>query len=104
MKEGNDMNRQSDDELDRQKICRFLDPSHPLCRSDVIWVLDWIKKKVAADEPSLLGLSQPQLLKGFCRFAEAAMLLIHCQRFSYDETDRLRRLLAEAVHAIRPTS
>lgn len=39
------MNRLSDDELDQQKISRFLDPSHPLCRSDVIWILDWIKKK-----------------------------------------------------------
>ncbi|WP_051236560.1 hypothetical protein [Paenibacillus pinihumi] len=98
------MNRLSDDELDQQKISRFLDPSHPLCRSDVIWILDWIKKKVAADNPSTLGLSQPQLWKGFSRFAEAAMLLIHCQRFSYDETDRLRKLLAEAVSAIRSPS
>ncbi|MBJ6363250.1 hypothetical protein [Paenibacillus roseus] len=95
------MHRLSDDELDQQKITRFLDPSHPLCRSDVIWILDWIKKKVAADKPSMLGLSQPLLWKSYCRFAEASMLLIHCQRFSYDETDRLRTLLAEAVSSIR---
>ncbi|GGG09497.1 hypothetical protein [Paenibacillus abyssi] len=88
-----------------QKIRRILDPAHPLSKSDVIWVLEWIKKKVADEDPSLLGLSQPRLLKSFHCFAEAAMFLIH-HRLGYDhETNRLRATLAEAVHGIsRSTS
>lgn len=93
----------SNDELEQQKLQRYLEPGYPLCRSEVIWILDWIKKKAAAGEPSMLGVPQPQLLKGFCRYAEAAMLIIHNQRFSYEEADRLQRLLADAVKAILPS-
>lgn len=93
----------SESELEQQKLRRYLEPGYPLCRSEVIWILDWIKKKAAASEPSMLGVPQPQLLRGFSRFAEAAMLIIHNQRFSYEESDRLQRLLADAVQSIRPS-
>ena len=29
-----------------QKLKQILDPEHPLCREDVVWMLGYIKKKV----------------------------------------------------------
>ncbi|PWW06151.1 hypothetical protein DFQ01_10352 [Paenibacillus cellulosilyticus] len=81
------------------RVSRLLDSSYPLTRDDVIWLLEYIKKKVADADPKLLDLSQPHLLKTFHSFAEASMSLI--QRKNGDhEVDRLRRWLKDAVESV----
>ena len=59
----------------------MLHPSHQLCREDVVWILEYIKKKVTEEDPNLLGLAQPRLLKNFQYFAEISMMLIHRQEW-----------------------
>mgnify|MGYP006955276180 FL=1 len=82
-----------------ERVNRLLDNSYPLCRDDVIWLLEYIKKKVADADPKLMDLSQPHLLKTFHSFAEASMSLI--QRKNGDhEVDRLRRWLKDAVEGV----
>lgn len=83
-----------------KRINRILDPAHPLCRSDVIWMLEFIKKKVADEDPALLDLSQPRLMQNFLFFAEAAMSLIHRRHYSAQEADRLRDWLRQAAFGL----
>jgi hypothetical protein len=75
-------------------------PDYPLCKEDVVWILDLIKKKVAEEDPELLDLSQPRLLRSFHFFAETAMMLIHRRHFFDQEADRLRTWLQEAAAGI----
>ncbi|CAM4255145.1 hypothetical protein L1N82_01050 [Paenibacillus tarimensis] len=84
-----------------KRLQQILNPDHPLCKEDVIWMLDYIKKKVADGDPVLSDLPQPQLLKTFSYFAEAAMLLIHRRPGSEQEINRLRSQLTESVRDIR---
>ena len=49
------------------RLAQLLDPAYPLSRSDVIRVLEWIKKKVADSDSSLLDLPKPQVLKYFAQ-------------------------------------
>lgn len=83
-----------------QRIRTILDPEHPLCRDDVVWMLGYIKKKVADEDPAFMDLSQPRLLKNFLYFAEAAMALIQRRHCSDQEADRLREWLREASHGL----
>jgi hypothetical protein len=86
----------------RQRLERILNPANPLVREDVVWVLEYVKKKVAEQDPRLLGLPQPRLLRNFQYFADAATLLIK-QRPGWDhEAERLRNSLAEAVYGLYP--
>jgi hypothetical protein len=48
-----------------QRINRILGPEYPLCREDVVWALEYMKKKVADEAPELISLPQPQLLRMF---------------------------------------
>lgn len=84
-----------------QKLQLLLNPDHCLCKEDVIWVLEFIKKKVADGDPHLLELTQPRLLKNFHYFAEVAMMLIHRRNYNAQETDRLREWIAEATFGLR---
>jgi hypothetical protein len=84
-----------------QHLEQILNPAHTLRKDDIIWVLEYIKKKVADEKLHLIELSQPQLLKSYCYFAEVAMMLIH-QRHPNHETDRLQKLIREAVEALKP--
>ncbi|MDQ8733501.1 hypothetical protein [Paenibacillus sp. LHD-38] len=84
----------------QMRINRILDPAHPLCREDVIWVLEFIKKKVADEDPALMDLSQPRLMQNFLFFAEAAMSLIHRRHYSDQEADRLRNWLRLATFGL----
>lgn len=84
------------------KISQILDPEHPLCRDDVIWMLGYIKKKVADEDPSLMVLSQPRLMQNFLYFAEAAMALIHRRHYCDQEADRLRQWLIQAAYGLIP--
>jgi hypothetical protein len=65
-------------------------PCHPLCREDVIWMLELIKKKVVEQDPSIMDLDQPQLIQHFHAFAELAMKLIHRRPASYPEAEHLK--------------
>lgn len=84
------------------QIDRILDPDHPLCRADVVWMLEYIKKKVADEDPALMDLTQPRLLQNFHYFAEAAMSLINRRHCCDQEADRLRDWLREAAYGINP--
>lgn len=83
------------------RIDRIRDPEYPLCKDDVIWMLDAIKKKVADGDPAISDLPQPQLLMHFRYFAEAAMLLIHRRPNADQEIDRLRFVLSDAARSRR---
>ncbi|MFD0587966.1 hypothetical protein ACFQZE_08110 [Paenibacillus sp. GCM10027627] len=84
------------------RIGQILDPEHPLCRDDVVWMLGYIKKKVADEDPLLLGLSQPRLMQNFLNFAEASMALIGRRHYCDQEASRLRHWLKEAAHGLIP--
>lgn len=83
-----------------KRIQTILDEGHPLCREDVVWMLGYIKKKVADEDPALLNLSQPRLLQNFLAFAEAAMAMIGRKHYSDQEAHRLRHWLKEALHGL----
>lgn len=85
-----------------RRISTIMDPNHPLCREDVVWMLEYIKKKVADNDPALLGLAQPRLIQNFHYFAEAAMSLIHRRHYSEQEADRMRSWLREAAYGLWP--
>ncbi|ACT02439.1 hypothetical protein [Paenibacillus sp. JDR-2] len=90
-----------DSRLTNERIDRILSPDHPLCREDVVWMLEYIKKKVADGDPALRDLSQPRLLKNFHYFAEASMLLIRRKHYSEQEATRLRNCLIEASYGLK---
>lgn len=84
----------------RNRINQILHPHYPLCRNDVIWMLEWIKKKVAEGDPALLELPQPRLLRNFHYFAETAMTLVHRRPGTEHEMDRIKYFLAEASYGL----
>ncbi|RJE90611.1 hypothetical protein D3P07_00430 [Paenibacillus sp. 1011MAR3C5] len=86
--------------LTQKRIDLILDPGHPLCRDDVVWMLGYIKKKVADEDPSLMSLSQPRLMQNFLYFAEASMALIQRRHYCDQEADRLRLWLMQAAHGL----
>lgn len=88
----------------QNRLQQILHPDHTLKRDDVVWVLDYIKKKVADKDPKLLTLPQPRLLENFHCFAEVAMKLIHHHSFYDQEFERLKRYLKEALYGLEPTS
>lgn len=88
--------------LSRGRIARILDPKQQLCREDVLWMLEYIKKKVADEDSALTELSQPRLVKNFHYFAEAAMCMLQPAHGSAQDADRLRRYLREASHGLLP--
>lgn len=84
----------------QQRLDRIFDRNHNLCREDMIYVLELIKKRVADADPHFLELSQPRLLLHFQYFTEVAMQLIHHRALAYDQENQLRRKLLEAVDGI----
>ncbi|NHN28505.1 hypothetical protein [Paenibacillus agricola] len=90
-------------EIERRKIEQMLDSSHLLCRDDLVWVLEYIKKKVAEKNPQLLELSQPRLLQNFHHFAEISLMLIQ-RRGGFDqEADQLKTWIHEAIFGLQPS-
>jgi hypothetical protein len=85
------------------KLEQIFNPQHTLVRNDIIWVLESIKKKVAEEDPKLLALSQPRLLKNFHHFAEIAMTLIHQKSFFDQELDRFKSWAYEASYGLNST-
>jgi hypothetical protein len=84
----------------QHKLEQILEQSHTLCKEDILWILEYVKKKVADQDPSLLELSQPRLLKNFHCFAEVAMMLIHRRHKCEQELDLLKSWLYEATHGL----
>ncbi|RKN86693.1 hypothetical protein [Paenibacillus ginsengarvi] len=82
------------------RLERILHPTHTLCKDDVVWVLEYVKKKVAEQDPRLLDLPQPRLLKNFQHFAEAATMLLQRRPSCVSEADRLRHSLREAAFGL----
>jgi hypothetical protein len=80
----------------QQKLESILDPSRPLTREDAVWILEYIKKKVAEEDPKLLDLTQPRLMQNFRYFAEIALMLIQRRNGFDQEADRLKRWVTEA--------
>lgn len=85
------------------KLDQIMDPTRPLCKEDVVWMLELIKKKVAEQDPKLLELSQPRLLENFRYFAEIALMLIHRRNVFDQDTDRLKCWLSEASFGLHPS-
>lgn len=83
-----------------RRLEQILSPNHPLCKEDVVWVLEFVKKKVAEQDPNLLDLPQPRLLKNFQHFAEAATTLLHRRPGPVNEAERLRASLIEATYGL----
>ncbi|WNQ13617.1 hypothetical protein MJA45_11555 [Paenibacillus aurantius] len=84
------------------RFAQILRPSHVLCKDDVVWMLEYIKKKVAEKDPRLLELSQPRLLQNYQYYSETAMLLIHRRSMFDQEADRLKAWLREAAYGLYP--
>ncbi|WP_426447335.1 hypothetical protein ACP26L_24915 [Paenibacillus sp. S-38] len=84
------------------KLQQILDPSTPLCKDDVVWMLEYIKKKVAEEDPNLMDLSQPRLLQNFRYFAEIALMVIQRRNGFDQEEGRLKAWVEEAAFGLRP--
>lgn len=84
------------------RVNRIFNPDYPLSSEDVIWTLEFMKKKVADEAPELLSLPQPLLLKKFQSFAEASLLLLK-QRSGCGgvEADRMRRCLQDVITGLK---
>ena len=81
------------------RLQQILHPDHTLKRDDVVWVLDYIKKRWPIRIPELQILPQPRLMENFHYFAEVAMMLVHPHSFYDQEFDRLKRYLKKLYMA-----
>ncbi|WP_072328844.1 MULTISPECIES: hypothetical protein [unclassified Paenibacillus] len=93
----------SGSDLTVMKLDQIMDPSRPLCKEEIVWILEYIKKKVAEEDPNLMDLSQPRLLQNFRYFAEIALMLIQRRNGFDQEADRLKSWLQEASHGLHPS-
>jgi len=84
----------------RDRFAKLLSPDYPLCRDDVVWMLESLKKKMADEASELSNVPQPQLLRLFQCFADTAMILIKQRNGCHTEIDRLRSSLREAAQTI----
>jgi hypothetical protein len=84
----------------RDKLERLLNPHHSLCKDDVVWLLEYIKKKVTEEDPDLQELPQPRLMQNFRYFAEVSLLLIRKRHVGDQDAERLRQWIAEAAHGL----
>lgn len=84
------------------KFQQLMKDSYTLRKEDIIWVLNYLKQKAAEEDPALLGLPQPRLLKNFHHYAEVALMLIQIRHASGQEQSHIRSLLREACHGLLP--
>jgi hypothetical protein len=84
------------------KLEQILDPARPLCKEEVVWILEYIKKKVTEEDPQLMDLTQPRLLQNFRFFAEIALMLIQRRNGFDQEADRLKSWVYEASFGLHP--
>jgi len=76
---------------------RLLDPDYPLCKEDLIWALDYIKRKVADGAPEWKGLDRPRLLAHFAAYANLAMHLLQRQSLCGEDAEQLRAMLMDTL-------
>lgn len=86
-----------------KRIEQISDPSHVLCRDDMIWVLHYVQQKVAQEDPALLDLSKPRLLHNFQCFGEVTLLLLSRSWPNYLDQERMRSCLMEVMHGLVPS-
>ena len=84
------------------RLEHILHPSHPLCRDDIVWVLEYIKKKVTEGDPRLMDLPQPRLMQNFRYFADISLMLIQRRNGFDQEADRLKHWVYEAAYGLHP--
>ncbi|MFD0680413.1 MULTISPECIES: hypothetical protein [unclassified Paenibacillus] len=88
--------------LAQRKLEQILNPAHTLCKEDVVWILEFIKKKVAEEDPHLMELSQPRLMQNFRYFADISLMLIQRRNGFDQEADRLKNWISEATYGLTP--
>lgn len=81
----------------REKLRAIAAPDYMLCRGDIVWMLELMKKKVAEKDPRLLDLPQPRLLDSFHRFAEAALMLINQKPVGGDEIAAIKEWMRQTL-------
>ena len=81
-----------------EKLEQLLHPGYPLCKEDVIWILEFVKKKVTEEDLPMQRLAQSRLHANFVNFAEIAMLLIHRRSAFVPESNRLKNWLREVAY------
>ncbi|MFC5703496.1 hypothetical protein ACFPVX_19580 [Cohnella faecalis] len=82
-----------------EPLRRLLDPEYPLCRDDVLWALDHVKRKVAEGAPEWSGLDRPQLLAHFVCFADIALMMLHRRTLEGPESASFRKLLSSLTNS-----
>ena len=76
-------------------VRRLLDATQPFLRDDVIWALDYVRRK-AADKAPLSSAAGPlPCCEYFACFAEMALILLNRQMPGPEEQARFRAMLAE---------
>jgi hypothetical protein len=86
--------------MSEERFKKIMNEDYLLRKEDIIWALDYIKQKVADEDPVLLSLHQPRLLRNFLHFAEVAMMLLHKRHSGEQEQDRFKLLLKEASYGL----
>ncbi|WP_019419198.1 hypothetical protein [Paenibacillus sp. OSY-SE] len=81
------------------RMARIMDPNHPLCREDIVWVLNVVKQKLTDQDEAWSKLEPERVIRNFRYFAEVSLLLIRNSSYG-QESDRIRQYLAEAVHGL----
>ncbi len=95
------MRAYSPSDLTVMKLEQLLQPTHVLCKNDMVWFMEFVKSRVYANDPGLLELSPERLLQNFLHYAEIALTLIN-NHPGETEAERLRICLVEAVHGLVP--
>ncbi|NMO94696.1 hypothetical protein [Paenibacillus lemnae] len=86
--------------ISTKRLRQILDPSHPLCREDIIWVLHYVQKKVASKDPALQDLSKPQLLQSYAGYCQTVMSLLGGTRPVHSGSDEIRACLLDIVNGL----
>lgn len=81
------------------RLSRILDPNHPLCREDIVWVLDVIKQQLTDHPDKWIMLTSDQLVRRFHSYAEISSLLVHSSSYG-QESDRIRKYLTILVSGL----
>ncbi|MEB3102947.1 hypothetical protein [Ferviditalea candida] len=97
-----EMHADPDSDPTRKKFRAIMDPYYSLKREDIVWMLEYIKKKVADADPHLLNLTKPRLLSNQYYFAKVALMLIQKQYGGQQEMAQIKHWLAEAAYGLEP--
>lgn len=81
------------------RLDRIMDPNHPLCREDVIWLLNTIKNKLIENHAGS-ALPYETLLYSYRYYTEVSMLMLQRNSTSALESERLRLYMKEAARIL----